>query len=374
MAIEFQDYYEILGVSRDASQQDIKKAYRKLARKHHPDLHSEEDKEKAEKEIKKINEAYAVLSDAEKRSKYDRLGANWEHGEEFDYQDFRRQYGQQYEQQYGAGAGKGGFRFYTSGGGAADTGFSDFFSAIFENLGREGPFRQDSFYGAGGRTGAGPGAGTEAEFEAGAGTYWQPRRGMDAEAELEVTLEEIFRNSEKTIQLTAQDFCPSCGGSGITGNSFCAQCAGSGQIPEVKTLKVRVPPDARPGNKLRLKGQGGSAGGAGVPGDLYLKIKLAPHPVFTLRDDNLEADLVLSPWQAVLGDKVEVPILDGTVRLTVPPQTRRGRKLRLRQKGLALKGGKRGDIIYRVVIDLPAQVGDEEKELYRELAKLHAKG
>lgn len=359
MAIEFQDYYEILGVSRDVSQDDIKKAYRRLARKHHPDLHSDEDKEKAEKEIKRINEAYAVLSDPEKREKYDRLGANWEHGEQFDYQDFMRQYGQQY------GAGTAGtdrseFRFYTSGGDAADAGFSDFFSAIFEGLGRERHTR-DSFYGAGGG-------------RPGAGTQWEPRRGMDAEAEMEVTLEEIFRNSEKMIQLTAQDFCPSCGGAGIVGNSFCAQCAGSGQIPAVKTIKVKVPPDARPGNKLRLKGQGGSTAGGGMPGDLYLRIKLAPHPVFTLRGDDLEAELVLSPWQAVLGDKVEVPILDGTVRLTVPPQTGRSKKLRLRQKGLAKKGGGRGDIIYETVIDLPTQVGTEEKELYQKLAKLHAKG
>lgn len=359
MAIEFQDYYEILGVSRDSSQEDIKKAYRRLARKHHPDLHADEDKEKAEKEIKKINEAYAVLNDPEKREKYDRLGANWEHGEQFDYQDFMRQYGQQ----HGAGADRSGFRFYTSGGGTAGAGFSDFFSAIFEGLGREKQAR-DSFYDAGGWAEGGPGAGTQ----------WQPRRGMDAEAELEVTLEEIFRNSEKTIRLTAQDFCPTCGGAGIVGDSFCAQCAGSGQIPAVKTIKVRVPPDARPGSKLRLKGQGGSAAGGGTPGDLYLRIKLAPHPVFTLQGDDLEAELTLSPWQAVLGDKIEAPLLGGTVRLTVPPQTNRGKKLRLRQKGLAKKGGGHGDIIYTAVIDLPAKVGTEEKELYRKLAKLHAKG
>lgn len=358
MAVEFQDYYEILGIPRDASQQDIKKAYRKLARKHHPDLHADEDKGKAEKEIKKINEAYAVLGDTENRAKYDRLGANWQHGDKFDYQDF----GRQGAAGAGAGADRSGFRFYTSGGGAGDSGFSDFFSAIFEGLGREG-FSRETFYDAG----AGAGA------RAGAGTQWQPRRGMDAEAELEVALDEIFKNSEKTIQLTAQDLCPSCGGSGITGNSFCPQCAGSGQIPEVKTLKIKVPPTARPGSKIRLKGQGGSSAG-GEPGDLYLKIKIAPHPVFTLKGDTLETDLVLSPWQAVLGDKIEVPTLDGSVRLIVPPQTRRDKKLRLRQKGLAKKGGGRGDIIYRVVIDLPIKVSAAEKELYQELAKLHAKG
>jgi len=193
------------------------------------------------------------------------------------------------------------------------------------------------------------------------------------EAELEVSLEEIYRNSEKNIQLTAQDLCPSCGGSGIVGNNFCLQCAGSGQIPEVKSLKIKVPPDARPGRKIRLKGQGGFSA-TGNPGDLYLRIKLKPHPVFTLQGDNLEAELVLSPWQAVLGDKVEVPTLDGTVRLTVPPQTRRGKKLRLSGKGLTKKGGGRGNIIYKVVIDLPEKVSPQEKELYKKLAKLHAKG
>ncbi len=349
MAIEFQDYYETLGVPRDASQQDIKKAYRRLARKHHPDLHADQkDKEKAEKKIKKINEAYEVLGDPEKKSKYDRLGANWQQGDEFNYQDFAQQ----------QGAGHGGFRFYSSTGGAGDAGFSDFFSAIFEGLEQEGPSRaRDAFHGAGSRW----------------QPQWEPRRGMDAEAELEVSLEEIYRNSEKTIQLTAQDFCPNCGGTGIAGNSFCPQCAGSGQLPEVKNLKIKVPPDVRPGSKIRLKGQGGSSA-AGTPGDLYLKIKLIPHPVFTLQGDNLEADLILSPWQAALGDKIEVPTLDGTVRLIVPPQTRRGKKLRLARKGLAQKGGGRGDIIYKAAIDLPAQLGAEEKELYRKLAKLHAKG
>jgi DnaJ-class molecular chaperone len=342
MAVEFQDYYEILGISRDASQQDIKKAYRELARKHHPDLHPGKDKENAEKMIKKINEAYEVLGDPEKRSKYDHLGAHWQHGDRFDYQDFGRQ----------SSADQGGFRFYTSGGGAADAGFSDFFSAIFENLGR-GHSSQDSFYGS--------------------RTQRQPRRGMDLEAELEVSLEEIYRNSEKTIQLTIQDLCPVCGGSGIVGNSFCSQCAGSGQVPEAKSLKVKVPPDARPGRKIRLKGQGGSSAG-GSPGDLYLKIKLMPHPVFTLQGDDLEADLVLSPWQAVLGDKLEAPTLDGTVRLVVPPETRQGKKLRLRQKGLGKRGGGRGDIIYKMVIDLPTQISAEEKKLYRKLAKLDAKG
>ncbi|MGI5876681.1 MAG: DnaJ C-terminal domain-containing protein [Dethiobacteria bacterium] len=341
MAIKYQDYYQILGVPRDASQQDIKKAYRKLAREHHPDLHADKDKEKAEKAIKKINEAYAVLGDPEKRAKYDRLGANWKHGDQFNYQDFRAQ----------NGAGKGGFRFYSYGG-AEDTGFSDFFSAIFEGLGQEG-YSRDFFSGAGAQT--------------------QPRRGMDMEAELEVSLEEIYRNSEKNIQLTAQDLCPSCGGSGIVGNNFCLQCAGSGQIPEVKSLKIKVPPDARPGRKIRLKGQGGFSA-TGNPGDLYLRIKLKPHPVFTLQGDNLEAERVLSPWQAVLGDKVEVPTLDGTVRLTVPPQTRRGKKLRLSGKGLIKKGGGRGNIIYKVVIDLPEKVSPQEKELYKKLAKLHAKG
>lgn len=340
MSIKFQDYYEILGVPRGATPQEIKKAYRKLAREHHPDLHSEKDKEKAEEKIKKINEAYAVLGDQEKRSKYDRFGANWKHGDKFDYQDFMRQ----------SGTGDGGFRFYTSD--ASDTGFSDFFSAIFEGLGRE-QYSRDSF--------------------AGAGAQRKARRGMDMEAELEVTLEEIYQNSEKSIQLTTQDLCPSCGGSGIVGNTFCPQCAGSGQIPAVKKIKIKVPPDARPGSRVRLKGQGGSSA-TGTPGDLYLRIKLASHPAFTLRGDNLEAELMLFPWQAALGDKVEAPTLDGNVRLVVPPKTRRNKKLRLGERGLLKKGGGYGDIIYKAVIDLPEQISAGEKELYQKLAKLHAKG
>lgn len=323
MSVSFQDYYEILGVSRTAAEKEIKSAYRKLARKWHPDLHTGKDKETAEEKIKKINEAYEVLSDKEKREKYDRLGANWRSGDDF---------------QPPPGAEE--FHFYT-GGDAGTSGFSDFFEAIF---------------------GGGFGRSTRS---AGRG----PVQGQDVESELELTLEEAYRGGQKSVQLSSREMCQACGGQGYDGRSFCPRCGGTGVTTNTKTLAVKIPAGVTDGSRIRLKGQGGEGLSGGASGDLFLKVRLLPHPTYKVRGSDLETEVTLWPEQAALGDQVSVPTLDGHVLMRVPAGSRAGKRLRLKGKGLPHKGG-RGDAYVTIKIDIPEQLTAEEEKLYQQLAAL----
>ncbi|OAT82281.1 DnaJ C-terminal domain-containing protein [Desulfotomaculum copahuensis] len=325
MGVTYQDYYETLGVGRNATEKEIKTAYRKLARKWHPDLHAGKDKEAAEEKFKQINEAYEVLSDPEKRAKYDRLGANWQAG-----QDFRPP------------PDINGFEFHTATG-AGPGGFSDFFETLF---GGAGPFVRT------GRT-----------------ARRGPLRGRDVESELELTLQEAYHGGEKTLQLTTREACPACGGAGFENDTFCSRCGGTGEVNGVKTLAVKIPPGVHDGSRIRLKGQGGEGLNGGERGDLYLKIHLRPDPVFTVQGDDLETEIILRPEQAVLGDRVTVFTLDGPVNMKVPAGARAGRRLRLRGKGWPRKGG-RGDQYVRIKIDIPASLTAAEEQLYRQLAAL----
>jgi len=332
MAVPYQDYYEILGVGRNATEKEIKAAYRKLARKWHPDLHTGKQKKEAEEKFKQINEAYEVLSDPEKRAKYDRLGSNWRAGQDFepppDMGDL------------------GGWHFYTAGDfepGLGRGGFSDFFEMLF----------------GGARAAGRPSAAARG-----------PVRGQDLESEIELTLEEAYRGTTKALQVSGATVCPECGGTGVRERRFCARCGGTGTLPETKTLEVKIPAGIRAGGRIRLKGQGGEGLGPGPRGDLYLKVRILPHPVFNVSGNDLEVQLVLTPDQAVLGDKVSVPTIDGPVTVTVPAGSRAGTRLRLRGKGLPGKGGGRGDQYVRLVIDLPAALSDEEKKLYQQLRAL----
>ncbi len=327
MAVAFQDYYETLGVSRNATEKEIKTAYRKMARQWHPDLHSGKDKEQAEEKIKQINEAYEVLSDQEKRAKYDRLGANWRAGQDFTPPPDME-----------------GFRFYTDGTGGAG-GFSDFFEILFGGPGGS-PF---------GRSARSARRG--------------PLRGQDVESELELTLEEAYRGGEKNIQLSTREMCPVCGGTGYDGNGFCNRCGGTGGSTSSKTITVKIPPGIQEGSRIRLKGQGGEGLGGGPRGDLFMKVKLAPHPVYKVDGYDLETEITLRPEQAVLGDQVTVPTLDGPVNVKVPQGTRAGKRLRLRGKGLTRKEG-RGDQYVHIKIDIPDSLSEKEQDLYRQLADL----
>lgn len=324
MAAKFQDYYEILGISRDSSDQEVKSAYRQLARKWHPDMHPQSDKKEVEEKFKRINEAYEVLKDPEKRARYDRLGSRWKDGQDFQPPPDME-----------------GFHFYSSrdfGPGFGGEGFSDFFEMLF---GRAGGGR------GGGRTGK--------------------TMGEDLESELKLTIEEAYRGTIKTVRLAGSRVCPDCGGMAVIGGRYCPHCRGAGTIPEEKTIDIKVPPGVRKGSRIRLKGQGGEGLGGGARGDLLLRIDILPHPVFQLKGNDLESEIKLRPEQAVLGDRVPVQTLDGWVTLVVPAGSGYGKKLRLRGKGFPDKQKKRGDHYVRLIIDLPGNLTDEEKKLYRQL-------
>jgi curved DNA-binding protein len=324
MAVSYQDYYEILGVPRDASAKDIKAAYRKLARQWHPDLHMGKKKVEAEEKIKRINEAYEVLKDSEKRTKYDQLGKNWQAGQDFS--------------SYGDG-----IHFYQSGNINPEDlgGFSDFFNSIFggQTNTRSSPF-----------------------------SY--ARQGQDIETNLELSLEELFRGGSKSIRLSSRQICPECQGQGMQGRGFCSRCGGTGSLPEEKNLEVKIPAGIYEGSTIRLRGQGGQGLGGGTPGDLYLKVTLLPHSYFKVKGQDLEAKLTLRPEQAVLGDKITVPTMEGSVNVTIPAGSHNGSRLRLKGKGLPIKQGGRGDQYVVIEIDTPRDLTEEETSLYHRLKEI----
>lgn len=330
MAVSFQDYYEILGVKRDVDQKAIKAAYRKLARKWHPDLHSGKKKEEADEKFKRINEAYEVLSDAEKREKYDRLGSNWRNGDQYEGSPF---------------AGEGSYYTGSNLNPEDLQGFSDFFSVLF------------------GSQGARPSGGGHRR----SGFHEGPVRGQDIESQIDLSLEEAYHGAGKSLQLNLSHVCPECRGSGLQGQSFCRACGGTGSIKEPHNLNVKIPAGVYEGSSIRLKGQGGAGIGGGERGDLYLKVHLLSHPNFKVKGRDLEIAVTLRPEQAVLGDRVAVATLDNTVKVNIPAGSHSGQKLRLKGKGLLQKGGVRGDLYAIIKIDTPRELNSEEQELYQRL-------
>jgi curved DNA-binding protein len=306
MAVAFRDYYETLGVPRDASADDIRRAYRKLARQYHPDVNKEDD---AEDRFKEVAEAYEVLRDPEKRERYDRLGANWKAGQDvsgaqgFDGQGFGGFGGQGFGDQ---GFGDGGVRVEFGEG----EDFSDFFSSVFGS--RMG----------GGRRGTG-------------GFNGYSTRGGDHQATIELSLEEAARGGRRKI-------------------SF-----GDG-----RDYEVTIPAGVRDGQLIRLAGEGGQGAGGGPAGDLLLRVRLRPDPRFEVRGNDLYTELPVAPWEAALGATVEVRTLDGTARVKVPPGSSSGRRLRLRGQGLG-----DGDLYATVSIKVPKTLSDRERELFEELAR-----
>lgn len=312
--MEFKDYYAILGVSRDATDAEIKRAFRRLAMQYHPDK-ATGDKKRAEEKFKEINEAYDVLSDPEKRRRYDQLGAQWQAGTEF-----RPPPGWQARTwTYRAAPGTGGFEFHFGG-----TGFSDFFEQFF---GGRSPFATPF------EEAAAPHGETEAT------------RGADIEGDIMVTLEEALRGAVREI--TVRRTHP------LTGQS------------DTQTYRVRIPPGVHEGQRIRLAGRGyeGPLG----PGDLYLRVRFANHPDFRVRERDLYYDLPVAPWEAVLGARVPVPTLQGTAMLTLPPGTRNGQQFRLRGQGLPGPDGQRGDLYAVVQIEVPDRISSSERELWEQL-------
>jgi len=318
MAVKFQDYYQSLGVAKTASDEEIKKAFRKLARKYHPDV--AKDQKSAEEKFKEINEAYEVLSDPEKRKKYDTLGANWKQGAApppgWEQQGGRFR---------GRGAEGGAEEFHFGG-----TGFSDFFEQFFG--GQEG-FRD--------YTGFGGGRGARQQAAG-------PERGHDVESDLLVTLHEALNGSVRQISLRRT--------SGANGGG------------PVDTFRVRIPAGATEGRLIRVPGKGGEGLNGGAAGDLFLRVRLARHPDFRVKGADLYHDLQLAPWEAVLGATVSVPTLEGSVNLKIAPGAQPGQQLRVRGRGLPTEGGVRGELYVVLNLAVPAEVSDEEKSLWEQLA------
>ena len=324
MAVKFRDYYEVLGVPRGAAADEIKSAYRKLARKHHPDLHHGKERQKAEEEFKEINEAYAVLSDPEKRARYDQLGPNWKAG-----MDFTPPPG-----------GQSNVRFeYGDQGDLDGADVSDFFASLF---GRAPGQRRSR----------------------------QPLSGRDIEAELSVDLEEAYRGGRRSVTTESLEPCQVCGGTGIVGDRACQTCGGQGVIRKPRTLEVQIPPGARDGTRLRLAGQGEPGRNGGPAGDMYLVVRVRPHRLYRVSGDDLEIDLPVYPWEAAQGTEVEVPTLDGPVALKVPPGAPAGQRLRLRGKGLPRRDGSRGDLYARLRLVLPSTLTEEQRRLLEQVGKL----
>jgi curved DNA-binding protein len=311
MPVDFKDYYKVLGVARNASGAEIKKAYRKLAGKYHPD--TAKDKAAGEVKFKEVNEANEVLSDPDKRRKYDELGANWDRP----------------ERQSGASGGfdrnsEGRSEYHFEG-----TGFSDFF---------------EQFFGSRGRSADGFGQAAESGMRGGPAA----RHGQDIEGNILVTLTEVLHGSTRKIKLQRTD-------------------PRTGQSIE-QTLQVKIPPGVREAQLIRLAGQGQEGLGGGSPGNLYLRVKFAQHPDFRVKDADLFYDLELSPWEAVLGATVDMPTLDGTASLKIPPGTINARQFRLRGKGLPTLNKARGDLHAIVSIEIPLPVTPEEKVIWEKLA------
>lgn len=341
MAVKTRDYYEVLGVSRTASADEIKTAYRKLARKFHPDLNPGD--KAAEERFKELQEAYDTLSDAENRKLFDKYGENWKAVKQ------------------GGGAPPPGWEGTRTTGGSQSGGF-DFSSFDFGGFGRgvgggDAGFDifEEMFSGsAGGRARSGR----------------RRDRGEDVEAQLELSLEEAHRGGRRTLQMQAAQTCPTCNGTGREGDKPCQTCGGAGQVLKPKSIEVNIPAGVRDGSTVRLAGQGGAGMNGTQPGDLYLRIRLRSHPVFAVRGDDLEIELPIAPWEAVLGTKVEVPTIDGKVDLTIPAGAQSGQRLRLRGQGLNKRKGGRGDEYVRLRIVVPKDIGTEERRLYEELKQV----
>lgn len=324
MSVEFKDYYRTLGIPREASDAEIKKAFRKLAREHHPDV--ARDKKAAEEKFKDINEAYEVLGDPAKRKKYDSLGARWKSGAEFPSQPGG------YESRWSGfeEVQPGEFRF-------GGTGFSDFFERFFG--------------GGGGVEGLDEVLHRAQRRRGGRTATARENRGQDVEGDILVTLDEVLHGSVRPVSLQRRN--PRT------------------DAVETHSFKVRVPPGVHEGQRIRVPGQGGEGEGRGVHGDLYLRVRVAAHPDFRVRGADLVHDLDLAPWEAVLGANVTVPTLANPVTLRIPPGTQNGQQLRVRGRGLPRGDGvEPGDLYVVVNIETPARLTAEEQALWEQLRRV----
>ena len=330
------NFYEALGVARTASEKDIRSAYRKLARKHHPDVNPND--RGAEARFKEINSAYEVLSDADKRAKYDKYGDRWEQADQIEEMQKRQSAGSWARQGPMGGSG------YTE----QMSGNSGDFGSIFDSL-----FRRDR---------GGPG-GRQAN-----------RRGQDIETPVEISLEEAFHGTTRTLSLQTPETCPTCGGTGEVAGAVCHTCEGAGQVLRPRRLEVKVPAGVKTGSRVRVAGEGRPGMGSGAPGDLYLVVTVLANNRFERKGDDLYIEVPVNYIDAVLGGEVEVPTMTGRVALRVPELTQNGRQIRLKGKGMPVLGasGRSGDLFARMKIQLPEHLTPEERQQFETLRELHS--
>lgn len=320
MAVEFQDYYKTLGVDRNATQEEIQRAYRKLARKLHPDINKSPD---AEDRFKQLNEAHEVLKDPEKRKRYDAFGKDWEHAGQGSSQGFERAGG------FNAGPNFGsGYRTHGYSGNA--TGFSDFFNHLFGEA---------DFFSQGEKHRGFSGSRTS--------------KGQSQEADIHISLRDAYFGTTRTLSLQSFD-----------GDE------NGWMTPSTRTLQVKIPKGVTNGSVIRLAGQGEKGVGGGSAGDLLLRVTIDPDSRFRLEGHDLITRVTVTPWEAILGAKLNVATLDGSVTVTLPPRSRNGKKLRLKSKGMPKRKGGRGDMIVEIAIDIPETITPQEQDLVEKLAKL----
>jgi DnaJ-class molecular chaperone len=334
MAVDFKDYYKILGVDRKADDKTVKSAYRRLARKYHPDVAKTKD---ATERFKEVSEAYEVLSDPEKRRRYDSLGPDW----------------QRYTQAPPGAPPGGGFRV-EYGGDAGNLGdFSEFFRSIFGDLGAHAR--------RGSRSGG-------IRFDEG---FDRSPRGADVEAGVEISLDEAFHGARKTFAMDLEEPCAVCQGAGNVQGKPCAACGGGGWQRAHRQVDVKIPAGVKSGQRVRVAGEG--TGAPGARGDLYLSVTVAAHPFFERKGDDVHLTLPITAPEAALGTSIEVPTLRGKVSMKVPPATSSGRTFRLPGYGMPrLKGGGAGDQFVAVKIVMPSELTSEERELYEKLKALRS--
>ena len=312
------DYYEVLGVNRDASEDEIKKAYRKLAMKFHPDRNP--DNPRAEEHFKDAKQAYEILSDAGKRTAYDQYGHAGVDPS--------------------AAAGAGGFA-----GGAGFGNFADAFGDIFGDIFGGGRSRSNVY------------------------------RGADLRYNLEISLEEAARGSETKIRIPTMEECETCHGSGKFVQSPCPACRGAGRIKQHKTLAVKIPSGVDEGDRIRLSGEGEAGVNGGPPGDLYVVIHLKPHGVFQRDHNDLHCEMPISYSTAALGGEIEIPTLDGYAKIRIPVETQTGKVFRLRGKGIkGVRSSAHGDLLCHVVIETPVNLTPRQRELLMELEDINVRG
>jgi len=321
------DYYQILGVSRNASEKEIKQAYRSLARKYHPDINPND--KSAEAKFKEINSAYEVLSNPEKRKRYDQFGDQWEYADQF------AKSGGQERVRWDFGRGGTSFEYGDM------SGFGDIFSKLFDDSG------------VGSRIKRGP------------------RRGQDIESPIEVTLEEAYHGSARLMQLQTEEPCTACGGTGRVGNRICTMCNGARGKAVLRRLEVKIPTGVRDGSRIRIAGEGGPGLAGGSKGDLYLVVKVLRHKLFERKGDDLYTEVSIPLATAILGGEVKLPTLNGSLSLKIPPETQNGKIFRLAGKGMPQLGNnKYGNMLAKVKVVLPTNLTEEEKKLFEQLRSL----